>query len=277
MFPDIRLGLLERYQVRSANGPVRLADIAPDDRQGLPLDRPDVEAATEADVAEIDHLQDILYAEARRTVLVILQGMDASGKDGAVRKVFGPIDPLGVTAVSFKKPTRQELSHDYLWRIHTAVPPAGIIGVFNRSHYEDVVVPRVHNLLPLDRIEARYEQINAFERILVENDVVLLKFVLHISKKEQKKRLQARLDDPNKRWKFDRSDIEERQHWDDYMVAYDTAFARCSTLWAPWFVVPAERKWYRNAVITRILRSTLEAMDLRYPPEMADLNQLRIE
>ena len=222
-------------------------------------------------------MQEILYAQGRHALLVVLQGPDTSGKDGTVRHVFGPVNPAGAVATSFKKPTQHELAHDFLWRIHKAVPSAGMIGIFNRSHYEDVLVPRVHALVPAERIEARYGQINAFECHLAENDVTILKFYLHISTKEQKARLEARLEDPTKRWKFSPDDLAERKHWDDYISAYQIALGRCSTQWAPWFVVPADRKWYRNAVVARVVRSTLEGLDLTYPPEMPGLDKLRID
>jgi PPK2 family polyphosphate:nucleotide phosphotransferase len=267
---------LERYRVRAGDGTPSLSDVDPSDGTALPFSKDELERATAADVAEIDRLQDILYAQAKHAVLVVLQGLDTSGKDGTIRKVFGPIDPLGVVATSFKKPTPRELSHDFLWRIHKAVPPVGAIGIFNRSHYEDVLVARVQGLVSGDRIEARYGQINAFERHLAEN-VTILKFYLHISKKEQKARLQARLDDPTKRWKFSPADLAERKHWHDYVTAYRIALERCSTEWAPWFIVPADRKWYRNAVVARVLRSTLEALDLTYPPDLPGLDKIRIE
>jgi hypothetical protein len=179
MFPAMKFGALERYRVRAADGTPSLSDVDPSDGTALPFSKEELERATAADVAEIDRLQDILYAQAKHAVLVVLQGLDTSGKDGTIRKVFGPIDPLGVVATSFKKPTPRELAHDFRWRIHKAVPPAGIIGIFNRSHYEDVLVPRVHGLVSGDRIEARYGQINAFERHLAENDVTILEFYLH--------------------------------------------------------------------------------------------------
>jgi len=276
-FPKIELGALERYRVRGGAEPPRLADIDPKDRNGLPLDKAEIEIATAADVAEIDRLQDILYAEAKHAILVVLQGLDTSGKNGTIHKVFGPIDPLGVLATSFKAPTPPELAHDFLWRVHKVVPPVRVIGVFNRSHYEDVLVARVHGLVPHDRLEARYDQINAFERHLAANDTVILKFFLHISKEEQKARLQARLDDPTKRWKFSPSDLAERKYWDDYQTAYQIALERCGTEWAPWFIVPADRKWYRNAVVARILRATLEALDLAYPADMPGHDKIRIE
>ena len=276
MFPAINFGALERYRV-PADWKGRLADIDPRDREAIPFPRPETEAAMAADVAEIDRMQEILYAQGRHALLVVLQGPDTSGKDGTVRHVFGPVNPAGAVATSFKKPTQHELAHDFLWRIHKAVPSAGMIGIFNRSHYEDVLVPRVHALVPAERIEARYGQINAFERHLAENDVTILKFYLHISTKEQKARLEARLEDPTKRWKFSPDDLAERKHWDDYISAYQIALGRCSTQWAPWFVVPADRKWYRNAVVARVVRSTLEGLDLTYPPEMPGLDKLRID
>jgi PPK2 family polyphosphate:nucleotide phosphotransferase len=267
LFPAMNLGALERYRVPPSGGSMRLAEIDPRDRAGMPSPRPELEAATAADIAEIDRLQNVLYAQARHALLIVLQGPDTSGKDGTIRRVFAAVTPLGIAAVSFKEPTPTELAHDFLWRVHKVVPADGMIGVFNRSHYEDVLVARVHGLAPPDRIEARYEQINGFERHLAENGVTIVKFYLHISKDEQKERLRARLDDPAKRWKFKPSDLAERKHWDDYVSAYQIALERCSTEWAPWFVVPADRKWYRNAVVARIIRSTLEALDLTYPPD----------
>jgi len=222
-------------------------------------------------------LQEILYAQAKHAILIVLQGPDTSGKDATIRKVFCPLNPLGVNAVSFKVPTPRELAHDFLWRIHKKVPPAGIIGIFNRSHYEDVVVARIHRLVPLDRIEARYDEINSFERHLTENGVTIVKFFLLISKEEQKSRLQARLDDPTKRWKFSPADFAERRLWEDYMSAYQLALERCSTESAPWFVVPADRKWFRNAVVARIVRRMLEALDLTYPADLRGLDEMRIE
>jgi PPK2 family polyphosphate:nucleotide phosphotransferase len=276
MFPAINLGPLERYRV-PADWKGELTDIDPGDRAAIPFRRPETEAATAGDIAEVDRLQEILYAQAKYAVLVILQGPDTSGKDGTIRRVFGPINPAGAVVTSFKKPNSHELAHDFLWRVHKAVPAAGMIGIFNRSHYEDVLVARVHGLVPADRIEARYGEINSFERHLAENDVAILKFYLHISKKEQKARLEARLNDPTKRWKFSPEDLAERRYWGDYLSAYQVALQRCSSEWVPWFIVPADRKWYRNAVIARIVRSTLEALNLTYPSEMPGLDKVRIE
>jgi PPK2 family polyphosphate:nucleotide phosphotransferase len=254
-----------------------LSDIDPRDRDAIPFPRPETEAVTADDIAKIERLQEVLYAQAKYALLVVLQGPDTSGKDGTIRRIFGPINPVGAVATSFKKPTPHELAHDFLWRIHKSVPPAGMIGIFNRSHYEDVLVPRVHGLAPTDRIEARYRQINAFEQHLVENDVTILKFYLHISKNEQKARLEARLQDPTKRWKFSPDDLAERKHWGEYVSAYEIALRRYSTEWAPWFIVPADHKWYRNAVVARIVHATLEGLDLTYPSEMPGLDKVRID
>jgi PPK2 family polyphosphate:nucleotide phosphotransferase len=213
----------------------------------------------------IGELQELLYAEHRRKLLVVLQGMDTSGKDGTVRHVMSDVSPQGVHSVSFKRPTSTELDHDYLWRIHQQVPAAGEITIFNRSHYEDVLVVRVHELVPEKVWKKRYRQINDFEQMLCENGVVLLKFFLHISPDEQLERLQARLDDPTKRWKFEHGDIEERKLWDDYMKAYEDVVRRTSTKWAPWHVVPANKKWFRNYVVAKMVVDALESLDMSYP------------
>ncbi len=267
--------VFERYRVPTNGKKISLDDIDTRDKSCFP-DRAAAEASTAADIARIDQLQDVLYAEGKHALLIVLQATDTGGKDSTIRKVFGPVDPLGVRATSFKAPSSLELSHDYLWRVHQAVPPKGMIGIFNRSHYEDVLIVRVHGLAPKEAIERRYDQINAFERHLVENDVTVLKFYLHISKKEQRERLQARLDDPTKHWKFNPGDLKERERWDDYREAYEIALSRCSKPKAPWFVIPADRKWYRNAVIARIVRRTLEDLDPCYPPPPPGLDQITI-
>lgn len=257
---------------------VRLAQIDTGGRRGdLLFGKAEAKKILAADLAEIERLQEVLYAQAKRALLVVLQGMDASGKDGTIRAVFGPIDPLGITAISFKKPTEHELAHDFLWRVHKWVPPLRMIGIFNRSHYEDVLPARVHALVPPERIDQRYGQIDAFERHLAENDVTIVKFFLHISRKEQNKRLQARLEDPSKRWKFSPSDLVERKYWNEYREAYEVAIERCSAAWAPWFIIPADRKWYRNALVARIVRATLEAMHLEYPRDIPGLRKLRFK
>ncbi len=228
-------------------------------------EREEAEAATKDNAKAIDKLQDALWAEGKRALLVVLQGIDTSGKDGTVRGVFNGCGPLGVSVTAFGKPTEHELAHDYLWRVHNAVPKKGMIGVFNRSHYEDVLVVKVRSLAPAAAVEQRYDQINAFEQHLTQNGVTILKFMLHISKDEQKERLQERLDDPEKHWKFNAGDIDDRALWDDYTAAYETMLTRCSTAHAPWRVVPADKKWRRNAIISAIVRAKLEEMDPKYP------------
>jgi PPK2 family polyphosphate:nucleotide phosphotransferase len=223
----------------------------------------------------MDALQRALYAEGTRALLVVLQGRDASGKDGTLRKVFGPLDPLGVTATSFKAPTELELRHDFLWRVHLAAPPRGAIGVFNRSHYEDVLVVRVRELVPESVWRPRYDQINHFERILIDNGTVILKFLLHISREEQRQRLAERLEDPEKYWKFNAGDLQERELWDDYTAAYREMLTRTSTAEAPWYVVPADDKPARDVLVARTVTETLEAMNPRYPGPPPELDALR--
>jgi PPK2 family polyphosphate:nucleotide phosphotransferase len=196
---------------------------------------------------------------------VVLQGTDTAGKDGTIRHVFNATGPLGVTATPFRRPSEEELAHDFLWRAHLAAPRRGTIGIFNRSHYEDVLIGRVRQLAPKDEIEARYDQINAFEKILGENGTTILKFMLHISKEEQAERLRDRLKEKKSRWKFNPGDLEDRKLWDEYIAAYELMLERCSTKWAPWHVIPADRKWARNAAIATIVRATLEKMNPQYP------------
>ena len=223
----------------------------------------------------LDQLQEALYAENRRAVLVVLQGRDTAGKDGAIRKVFGPLNPQGVTVSSFKAPTALELAHDFLWRVHQAVPPRGTIGIFNRSHYEDVLVVRVHQLVPESVWRPRYEQINLFERILTENGVTVLKFFLHISREEQHERLRARLDDPTKYWKFSAGDLGERDKWDAYTAAYEEALQRTSTAEAPWWVVPADKKYVRDLLVAQVVTEALERLDPKYPGPPDGLEEFR--
>jgi len=228
-------------------------------------DRDDAEKQSVKDGEVINTLQDKLYAERTRALLVVLQGIDTAGKDGTIRHVFKETSPLGVVVKPFRHPSEVEAAHDFLWRAHIAAPPNGFIGVFNRSHYEDVLIGRVRKLAPKDEIEARYEQINAFEKILAENGTTILKFMLHISKQEQGERLQDRLDQKQHRWKFNADDLADRKLWNEYMAAYEIMLDRCSTRWAPWYVIPADRKWARNAAIAAIIRATLEEMDPKYP------------
>lgn len=235
-------------------------------------------ARTEEDKLEkrLAVLQEQLYAEGKQALLIVLQAMDAGGKDSTIKHVFDSVNPQGVKITSFKVPTAEELAHDFLWRIHRQVPPKGYIGIFNRSHYEDVLVVRVNNLVPRTVWEERYDHINQFERLLADSGTRILKFFLHISKEEQKERFQARLDDPEKHWKFSRGDLLVREEWDDYMRAYEDALTRCNTDAAPWHIVPANRKWYRNLVITKAIVETLEAMNPQFPPAEPDLDQVVI-
>ena len=268
--------VIDRYRLPTNKKKISLADFDTRDKSCFP-DRDEAEMSAADDVLAIAELQNRLYAEGKRALLIVIQATDTGGKDSTIRKVLGPINPQGVIVTNFKAPSSIELAHDYLWRIHQAVPAKGMIGVFNRSHYEDVLIVRVHGLAPKDAIEQRYDQINDFERHLSENGVTVLKFFLHISKDEQKERLQARLDDPSKHWKFNPGDLEERKHWGDYQDAFEIALSRCSTRHAPWFVIPADRKWYRNAVIARIIRHTLEDLDPHYPEAEYDTEGVIID
>ena len=226
---------------------------------------------------ELCHWQNKLYAEGKQKLLVVFQAMDAGGKDGTIRRVFEGVNPQGVRVASFKAPSTLELSHDYLWRIHQQVPAKGMIAIFNRSHYEDVLVVRVENIVPKSVWKPRYEQINEFERMLAESGTRILKFYLHISKNEQKERFQDRLDKPHKRWKFSKQDLVKRQQWNDYQQAYEDMLNRCSTDHAPWYVIPADRKWYRNLAISRVLVDTLIEMDPRFPQPESDFSDISIE
>jgi PPK2 family polyphosphate:nucleotide phosphotransferase len=244
---------------------VSLDSLDPGSTDGAPGDRTATESALPVLQARLRELQDRLWAEGRRSLLVVLQGLDAAGKDGTVKHVFSGVNPQGARVASFKVPTDEELAHDFLWRIHRQVPRAGEIGIFNRSHYEDVLVARVDNLVDPPVWKGRYEHINAFERLLADGGTTVVKFFLHISNNEQKKRLQDRLEQPEKRWKLTASDFTERKHWDMYTAAYTDALERTSTEGAPWYVIPADRKWFRNWVVSKILVGALEEMDPRYP------------
>lgn len=224
----------------------------------------------------LDGLQDKFFADRRYKMLVVLQGLDTSGKDGTLRGVFARMTPLGVRAVAWKAPTETEREHDYLWRIHKEVPRSGEIVVFNRSHYEDVLVPVVNGDINADETTRRYAQINDFERLLAETGTLVVKFMLHISKDEQRKRLQARLDDPTKRYKFERGDLKVRKQWDDYQQAYARALGATSTPWAPWIVVPADSKTHRNLMIAQALRECFQALPLRYPDEDPTLAAVKV-
>lgn len=242
-----------KYLVRP-NTRLRLAEFDADDT-GEFKDRNEADAVLKHYRKRLFELQELLYAEDKHAVLVVLQGMDAAGKDGTIRHIFTGVNPQGCEVHSFKEPVGDETQHDYLWRAHNATLKRGMIGVFNRSHYEDVLVVRVHRQISQDVLKQRFQQINAFERTLVENGATLLKFFLHISKEEQGDRLQARLDHPRKYWKVSPSDIAERKFWDEYQKAYEDVFYQCSGGYAPWYIIPANKKWFRNVLISRILCS----------------------
>jgi PPK2 family polyphosphate:nucleotide phosphotransferase len=226
---------------------------------------------------ELESLQELLYAEHKHKVLVVLQGMDTSGKDGVIRHVFEGVNPQGVSVASFKKPTEIELDHDYLWRVHDHAPGKGEIVIFNRSHYEDVLVVRVHELVPKEVWSRRFDQMNEFERMLVEEGTTILKFFLHITPDEQKERLQARLEDPSKIWKFNSLDLKERKLWDSYVKAYEDVLSKTSTEWAPWYIVPSNRKWYRNLVIATVLIETLKKLKMEFPKPEENLEKIQIK
>lgn len=252
---------------------VHLADYDPGFSGDLQK-KSDAKAQLERNVERLRDLQQVMWAQGEHALLIVLQALDAGGKDGVIRHVMSGVNPQGCQVTSFKVPTEEELEHDYLWRIHKATPRRGYIGIFNRSHYEDVLVVRVHNLVPEDVWQQRYEQINHFERLLADSGTTILKFFLYISKDEQKERFEARLRDPRKNWKFSVKDVKERGYWDDYVRAYEDALGRCSTPWAPWYIVPANRKWYRNLVISRIIVETLEKLDMHYPPPLPDADTI---
>jgi PPK2 family polyphosphate:nucleotide phosphotransferase len=227
--------------------------------------------------ARLDKLQEKFYADGRHKLLVVLQGMDTSGKGGAIRKAFEGLNPAGVRVASFKAPTEPELAHDFLWRVHPHTPANGQMSIFDRSHYEDVLIARVRGLVPARQWKARYDHIRAFEQMLADEGTVIRKFFLHISAEAQAARLQARIDDPTKHWKFRSTDLAERALWDDYQVAYEQAIRRTATKDAPWIVVPADRKWHRDLVICRTIVETLEGLDLRYPEPEEDLSGIVVE
>jgi PPK2 family polyphosphate:nucleotide phosphotransferase len=253
-------------------GPVDLAQIDPAATPGLGGDR-DAAAAEQQDLrTELSEFQERLWAERKRALLIVLQALDGGGKDGVIRKVFTAFNPQGTRVTGFGVPTEEELAHDFLWRIHPHAPAKGRVGIFNRSHYEDVLVVRVAGLAPESVWSGRYELINDFERTLATAGTTILKFMLHISRDEQRERFQKRLDNPDKRWKFSLGDLEVRARWDDYMDAYGDALTRCSTVHAPWFVIPANHKWYRDLAVARIVTDAARRMDPRFPVPEEDLS-----
>ena len=256
------MDLRKRFIVKGKN--FKLADRDPSDTSGM-TDEGEADKRAHQNTLKLDKLQQKLYAEHKFAVLMVLQAMDAGGKDGTIKHVMSGVNPQGCSVTSFKQPSSEELDHDFLWRVHRATPPRGNIGIFNRSHYEDVLVVRVHDLVPENVWEKRYEQIRDFENILWRAGTAVVKFYLHISKDEQEKRFQARLKDPDKNWKSSAADFKEREYWDQYEVAYEDALRRTSRKHAPWYVIPANQKWFRNFAISQILVDTIEDLHLQYP------------
>jgi PPK2 family polyphosphate:nucleotide phosphotransferase len=254
-----------------------LASLSGDETPGFGADERDAKEQTDVLRDRLIDLQERLYAGAEHSLLVVLQAMDTGGKDGAIRRVFSGVNPAGVRVARFEAPTAAERAHDYLWRVHAQVPAKGQIVIFNRSHYEDVLVVRVNELVPRKVWERRYAHIRAFEQLLADEGTTIVKFYLHIDRDEQKSRLQARLDEPDKNWKFDAHDLEQRRHWADYMRAFRDAIVETDREHAPWYVIPANRKWYRDYAIMRILVETLEALDPRYPKADFDPATIRID
>lgn len=256
---------------------VRFKDYDPDANNGWEKDDPRCQSKLSSDLQTMAALQEMLFAENKQSLLIVLQAMDAGGKDGTIKHVLTGLNPQTCDVVSFKVPSAEELAHDFLWRIHKYTPGRGLITVFNRSHYEDVLVVRVHNLVPPKVWKARYDRINEFEYLLGEKGTRVIKFFLYISKEEQRQRLQERLDDPQKHWKISDADVPERELWDDYMKAYEEALSRCSTSHAPWYVIPANRKWYRNMMVAEIIAKTLKDMNPKWPPPQVDLSKIVIK
>jgi PPK2 family polyphosphate:nucleotide phosphotransferase len=263
-----------RFRVRPDTN-VRLSDYDSVDTRLMP-DKTKAEKEIAKDIETLDELQERLYAEHQRSLLVVLQGMDTSGKDGTIKHVMSGLNPQACTVTGFKVPAGEELDHDFLWRIERAMPRKGYIAVFNRSQYEDVLAARVHKIVPPDVWKERFDQINRFEQLKTELGTSILKFFLHISKHEQKKRLEERLASPGKNWKFSMADVKERELWDEYQDAYEDALSKCSTKWAPWYIVPADHKWYRNWMVARAIVEKLQSLNPKYPPPQEDLSRIRI-
>ncbi len=265
---------LTPYRI-APGAPVRLADYSTDDTQDWDKDKAKEE--TKRLLEEVDALQERLYAESKQSLLVVLQAMDGAGKDSTIRHVFGPLNPQGIRTAPFKAPTAPELAHDFLWRVHKQAPAKGELVVFNRSHYEDVLIVKVHGWAPRDIIERRYGHIVAFEELLEDAGTRIIKIMLNVSKGYQLERMQRRLDKPDKHWKFNPEDLEERKLWGAYMAAFETAMARTSTEAAPWLVVPSEHRWFRDLVVARLLRDALTAMDPQYPALTFDVESVSLE
>lgn len=269
---------LEPFRIRHGEA-VSLSERNPAETLGFTAAEHEAAAKEQLDVlvAQTDELQERLYAEGKQGLLVVLQAMDAGGKDSTIRKVFGGLNPQGVVVSSFKAPSKIELAHDYLWRIHQCAPGKGYIGVFNRSHYEDVLIVRVHGWASPESLERRYEHINAFEKLLSDEGTQVVKIMLHISKDYQLERFRRRLERPDKHWKFNPEDLKEREFWDDYMRAFEIALERCSTEVAPWYVIPAEARWFRDVAIAQLVHDTLAAMNPQYPKPGFDVAEFSAE
>ncbi len=265
----------ERFKVRPGSS-VKLEDIDPGFKNPHESRKKSTKQI-EYDRERLRELQELLYADGRRSLLLCLQGMDTGGKDGTITHILGSMNPQGCKVVAFKQPTAEELKHDFLWRIGRAVPGPGEVTIFNRSQYEDVLIARVHNLVPPNKWSGRYDQINAIESSLVKGETHVLKFFLYISKREQLKRFKDRLDEPSKQWKISEADYKERPFWDEYTSAYEDALSRCSSEHAPWFIIPSDHKWFRNLAVARIVVERLEEMKLTFPPPSVDLEHIRKE
>lgn len=265
---------MKKYRVEQ-NQKINLGDWDAEDNSAFSGSKDEAENHFIKLNTQLESLQEMLFAEHKHRVLVVLQAMDTGGKDGVIRHVFDGVNPQGVRVASFKAPTPLELEHDYLWRIHHQAPAKGEMVIFNRSHYEDVLVVRVHNLVSEEIWQKRYSQINHFENLLVDEGTLIIKFYLHIDLKEQKERMLERIDDPEKRWKFNPGDLKERLLWDEYMHAYEDVLSRTSTPWAPWYIIPANKKWYRNLIISRILVEKLSDLKMEYPQPSGDFEAYR--
>jgi PPK2 family polyphosphate:nucleotide phosphotransferase len=266
---------VDRYRVKPG-ATVDLSAFDPNEKSAFDESKKSGQDRLKELVADLDTAQELLYAEHRHKVLVVLQGMDTSGKDGTIRHVFQGVNPQGVRVASFKVPTPEELDHDYLWRIHAQMPGRGEMVIFNRSHYEDVLVVRVHKLVDAKVWRGRYAEINQFEEMLANEGTTILKFFLHIDAEEQKNRLEARLRDKSKHWKFNPNDLKERKLWSEYAKSYQDALAETSTAWAPWYIVPSNRKWYRNLVVSTVIVETLKGLKMDYPKPPEGLDQITV-
>ena len=274
--PDVDLNIVEQYRVKPGTQ-LDLSAWDANEKGAFPQGKKAGKRLLKYLNDRLEALQELFYAEGKHKLLIVLQGMDTAGKSGVIRHVFDGANPQGVKVANFKVPTRQDLAHDYLWRVHKQTPGAGEMVIFDRSHYEDVLVVRVHNLVPPETWSRRYRHINEFERLLADEGTTLLKFYLHIDLDEQKERLQDRLDEPDKHWKFNPGDLEERKLWPSTPPPMQDALSKTSTEWAPWYVIPANRKWYRNLVISTIIIQTLESLDMRFPEPDFDPTDIQID